>query len=441
MKPTITVLCRHGVCGKTAVRIAAAVVITFLLASPSPGQLVNGRVITSVYSWEKFDTVGVSKKITRGYLSGILDLGQNNWSFHTYVQGAADQTESPDYRLFYLYAKVKDVAGFADLTLGRLPYFAGVGIGTVDGAQATLRFDRNAYKVTLYGGANTPSDMTVKGYGSLNNRFVVGGQFIMAAVPDLRATVSYVNRRRERESYWTMRPDPSTESLPMFITPPPEEEEYAGADVSYRLENARFYGRYDYDLNLQKTQRGQFGVRYTFSPKLFGTADYIYRSPRIPYNSIFSVFNYKSVTEYEAGVDYYLVPNLRTFVRGAYVQYSGDHSFRYTVGIGREDVELSYRGNTGYAGELNSVTLQGAYPLFENRIVPNAAVSYQRYRLEANADAHSAVAAALGTTLRFYQAVSLDLQGQWVNNFVVKSDFRFFGKINYWFSEHLNLFE
>ncbi len=117
-------------------------------------------------------------------------------------------------------------------------------------------------KLTTYGGVNVPADMTVKGYGSVDNNFVVGGQFVVAAVPDMRASLSYMNRRRERESYWTTRPDPTPEALPMLIAPPPQEEEYAGTDVSYKFKEARFYGRYDYDLNLKKTQRGQAGVRY-----------------------------------------------------------------------------------------------------------------------------------------------------------------------------------
>ena len=439
MKPSTNVLCRPGICGRAVTRIAIAVAVIFLVSSPAPAQLVNGRVITSVYTWEKFDTVSSSQKITRGYLSGIFDVGQDNFSFHTHFQAAGDQTQGPDYRLYYLYVGQKNIAGFADLSLGRLPYFQGVGLGTVDGGQVSLRFGGNAYKFTAYGGANTPADMTVKGYSALDNNFVVGGQFVVAALTDMRASVSYMNRHRERESYWTLRPDPTVEALPLLVVPPPEEEEYAGVDLSYRFKDARFYGRYDYDLNLQKTQRGQAGVRYTFSPKLFGTADFLFRNPRIPYNSIFTVFDYKSITEYELGADYYVTPIFRAFARGAYVQYSGDKSFRYTVGIGSENLELRYRGNTGYAGELNTVTLQGAYPLFENRIIPNAGLTYTRYRLDANASSASAVAAALGTTLRFLQAVSVDLQGQWVNNIVYKSDFRFFGKINYWFSERLNL--
>jgi hypothetical protein len=439
MKPSTSALCGNGALGRAVWGIVIAFVITSLLSSLAPAQLVNGRVISSVYTWEKFDTVGSSQKITRGYLSGIFDVGQGGFALHTHFQAAGDQTEGPDYRLYYLYIQQKDIAGFADLSLGRLPYFAGVGLGTVDGAQAALRFAGNALKLIAYGGVNVPADMTVKGYGSVDNNFVVGGQFVAVPVSDMRASVSYMNRRRERESYWTLRPEIATDALPVWYAPPPEEEEYAGADVSYKFHQVRLYGRYDYDLNLKKTQRGQAEVRYSISPALLATANFLFRNPRIPYNSIFSVFDYKSITEYEAGVDYFVTPMFRAFVRGAYVGYSGDNSFRYTVGIGNENLELRYRGNTGYAGELNTVTLQGACPLLNNRFVPNAAFTYTRYRLETNSDAESAVAAAVGTTLRFIDAVSVDLQGQWVNNIVYKSDFRFFGKINYWFSERLNI--
>lgn len=443
MKPTTNVLYSTCARGRAAARIAIAALISFLVSSTAPAQLVNGRVISSVYSWEQFDTVAQSHKTTRGYISGILDVGQDNFSLHTHFQAASalqsQLSESPDYRLYYLYLQQKNIAGLADLSLGRMPYFAGVGLGTLDGAQATVRFAQNAYKVTLYGGVNTPVDMTIKGYGSVNNNFVLGGQIVAAPVTDLRASVSYMNRRRERQSYWTLRPDPTTEALPLLIVPPPQEEEYAGVDVSYRFNQTRVYGRYDYDLNLKKTQRGQAEVWYTFSPRLLATANFLFRNPRIPYNSIFTVFDYKSITEYEAGADYFVTTAFRAFVRGAYVQYSGDNSFRYTVGIGNENLDLRYRGNTGYAGELSTISLQGAYPLLENRVVPNAGLTYTSYRLESNAGKESAVGAVLGTTLRFIQALSVDLQGQWVHNVVYKSDFRFFGKINYWFSERLNI--
>src|SRR5512140_813802 len=152
MKPPNNVMCSKGAYGRVGARITIALAISFLLSSPAPGQLINGRVISSVYTWEKFDTVGSSQKITRGYLSGILDVGQGNFSLHTHFQAASDLKsqldQSPDYRLYYLYAQQKDIAGFADLSLGRLPYFAGVGLGTVDGAQASLRFADNAYRLT-----------------------------------------------------------------------------------------------------------------------------------------------------------------------------------------------------------------------------------------------------------------------------------------------------
>lgn len=425
--------------------IVAALAAIVFMSAPAPGQLINGRLISSVYTWEKFDTVGSSRKIARGFQSAILDIGQGSFSLHTHFQAASELKhqldELPDYRLYYLYARVKDIAGMADLSLGRMPFFAGVGIGTVDGAQATVRFAENAYKLTLYGGADVPSDMTVKGYGSLKNRFALGGQFVVAAVPDLRASVSYMNRRRERSSYWTIRPDPVMDPLPLLITPEPEREEFAGADLSYTFNEARFYGRFDYDLAMKRTQRTQLGARYTLAPDLIVTGDFIYRMPRIPYNSFFTVFDVSSVTELEGGVDYFVTPVYRAFVRGAYVRYFGDHSFRYTAGIGRENVELTYRGSTGYAGILNTFTLSGVYPLFDNQVVPNAAFSFTRYRLDDNARARSAMAAAVGTTLRFFKAVSLDLQGQWVNNLVMKSDFRFFGKLNIWFSERLNLLD
>jgi hypothetical protein len=63
------------------------------------------------------------------------------------------------------------------------------------------------------------------------------------------------------------------------------------------------------------------------------------------------------------------------------------------------------------------------------------------YRIETGSPRLNATSAVLGATLRPVQMISLDLQGQWMNNYIVKSDFRFVGRLHFWFSEHLNIFE
>jgi hypothetical protein len=219
------------------------------------------------------------------------------------------------------------------------------------------------------------------------------------------------------------------------------KEQYISGDVSWGISDLNAYGRYDYDLNGKKTQRGQFGLRCYPTSEWVITADYIYRAPRVLYNSFFSVFNASTVNEFEGGVDYRIDPCIRAFGRGAYVKYEGDNSFRYTLGLAHDYCSISYRGNTGYAGELSTITAQCSYPLCDRRVIPTAGITYASYRLNDVAGRENAVAAVLGAILRPIQTLSVDFQGQWLNNKIAKSDFRLFGEINYWFSERLDIFE
>ncbi len=429
------------------IAIAGAAVVTALLApASSPAQQLSGRFITSFDTWEKFDTVGVSHKVFRGFQSAIIDIGQGRYSLHTNMQAATTDIDLPeggsDYRLYNLYLKAKDIGGLADVSLGRVPYFFGVGMGTLDGVVVGAHTTDLHYRGSIYGGASAPMDFGVHSIGTMKDKFAIGGQFLFNPLPEFRGGLSYMNRRQPLPPYYAIRVDPSTlDGSTVLIVPEPEREQMGGVDLTYTKNGITAYGRYDYNFEETKTQYGQLGLRYQLNPDVLITVYATRREPRVPVGSFFSQFTLKGITEVEGGADYFILPGWRTFLRGAYVAYQGENSLRYSAGFGREDVQLVVRGNTGYAGELASVSLQGAYPLLDNRVVPNAGIGYMSYKVDENAPRYSATSAVLGTTLRPFNALSLDLQGQWLNNFVVKSDFRFVGRIHFWFSDRLNLFD
>jgi hypothetical protein len=404
------------------------------------GQLLNGRFITSVYSWQQFDTVGVSKKFARGFQTAMFDVAQGDFSLHAHFQGAVmlqhQLDELPDYRLYYGYARWRNIGDVADLSLGRLPFFAGVGSGTIDGALANIRFCDNTTRLNLYGGSSVAPDLAVKKWGPFNKNFAIGGQVLTTALQDWRFGVSYMNRQRERAGYWTtLRPDT------IFLDPEQTKEQYASADVSYWFSEANLHARYDYNVDFKKTQRAQLNAKYVPADDWILSADYIHRAPRVPFNSFFAVFNIPASDEVEGGVDYSWMRFMRVFVRGAYVRYTNDQSFRYTVGAAHDFFSVSYRGGTGYAGELNSVSLQGSYPLCERMCIPTVGASFISYKLNPTDDTEKTIAASHGVIARPLQMLSVDVQGQWLNNKVYKNDVRIYAGVNLWISHQLNMFE
>lgn len=235
--------------------LAFSLIILPLISSVAIGQLVNVRLVSSAYGWKQYDTVGTSKKLWRGFQSVMLDIGQGDFSLHGHFQGATMLQKSAggltDYRLFSGYAQWKSIVKIADLSLGRFPFFVGVGSGTIDGALTRFRLANNILGMTLYGGANTPLDLSVKEWGPLKHDFTVGGQ-VLLTIEDIRGGVSYMNRQRERPGYWAVRPDTLFNPSTVYVDPEQTREQYAGADLSYWLPKASFYTRYDYNVDYKQ---------------------------------------------------------------------------------------------------------------------------------------------------------------------------------------------
>lgn len=422
--------------------------LTFLLM---PGiimaQTVNGRFGSSVYTWEKFDTVDVSKKILRGFQTVQLEVIQGGLSLQTYLIGSTD-FNSPlgnegNVRVYNAFLRWKNIGNAVDLNVGRVPVFAGVGNGAVDGGLVKARFLNNDLTVIGYGGANVRSDLFSTDYSELSDNMLIGGQIVGNVIPDFRVGVSYVKRNFKKENYIAVRPDSFFNPVNVPVSFDSRAEQVLGFDARcYGSANYTLYGRYDYDLYLKRTLRGQFSGRISATDDLAVTADYIYREPRLWYNSVFTIFPMTPVREYEGGVEYSFVPSIRTFGKFAYVQYSGDAARRFSLGFYSDYGSVSYSGTNGYAGMLNSVYAQVMYPMLDRTLIPTLGLSFASYRLFTDGSTNQSIfAASLGAVARPQPSYSIDVQLQWLRNPIASGDVRLFASLNYWFHNNLNLLQ
>jgi len=68
-------------------------------------------------------------------------------------------------------------------------------------------------------------------------------------------------------------------------------------------------------------------------------------------------------------------------------------------------------------------------------------LSYARYKLnESASELDNALAVGLGLVYRPMPVLSLDTQGQWIQNRIYKNDLRFFVRVSYLLSQQLALF-
>jgi hypothetical protein len=422
--------------------------IAFLLALPDAlnAQFVTGRLSTSVYGLEKYDTVNVSSTVARGIQTLQLSIAQGDVSLQTYLSGAlsVDQSfgTSGEIRARNLFLQWKNVTKGLDMNFGRIPVFAGVGIGAVDGALLRARMMNDELSCVAYGGANVRPDSRSSGTDNLSQNFFIGGQVIGTMVPDMRIGISYMNRNIERDAYIALRPDSLYNSVAVLIQPDSRAQQKVGVDARYsKSENFYTYGRYDYDLNLKRSLRGELKSRLAVSTDIAFTGNFIYREPQLDYNSIFTIFPTSSIRELEGGVEYAVSPSIRTYSRFGIVKYTDDQSRRLSIGVNSEYAAFSYSGTNGYAGLLSNYDLQGMYPLFERKFVPMIGASFSRVRYDAYAaDGQNIYGGIFGFAFRPMPSFSLETQMQWLRTPIANNDVRFFGTINYWFAQNLNLF-
>ena len=414
-----------------------------LVALPASAQLLSGRLTTSVYGWEQYDTVGTSQKYFRAFQTAQLSLAHGDLSVHTFLQGTANLTsafgDAGLVRVYNLYANWANIGKMFDLSIGRQAVYAGVGLGTIDGLVLRGKFADNMVRFTGFGGATVnPSFTGVQ--SNWHDNFHFGGQVLATPIPDARVGISYMKRYEERDAYWALRARDTTFSpYRVYIANDDAAEEYLSGDVAYAYNDAAsFYGRYDHDLRNGRASRVQGGARVQVSNALEFTGDYIHRIPRIAYNSIFSAFMANSINEVEGGLNYRVSRLVNVFGKLASVSYSDESSMRWTLGVNTGFGSFAYSASNGYAGELQSFSVQGSYPLMQRMLIGTAGISYASYRLSAEDARNDAFSMLLGAIVRPTSSVSVDLQGQWLANKIMSSDMRVQVRFMYWFAQQLS---
>ncbi len=415
--------------------------IAILVPAVLVAQSINGRLATSVYSWQRKDSAGISYAHWRGFQGAQFDFRYSNLSLHTYFQASTDfsnrLTEDPLIRFLNLYIRWKNIAGIGEINLGRLPVFAGAGNGVIDGALAKAALWDGKFAVTAYYGGLLPINQELKIINDFSKNRMMGGQVIVNPMPALRFGLSYMNRQTKPEIYITSR-SAIQNTIPFTVDLTTNAEQYLSGDINYRYETLfSVYGRYDYDLNLDRNGRIEFAGRVSVTEYLGIIANFIHRVPHLAANSIFSVFNYSNSDEIEGGMVYSFTPTTQVHARFGQVSFTDAKTQRLSLGGRWSYFEGGYFKNLGYAGALDGIQLNTAIPLVESKITGSCGLEYACYKLSDESGTDRSLSALLGISFRPFPSLSFDLQGQYFNNKIYKSDGRLFFRLNYWFFDQL----
>jgi hypothetical protein len=417
--------------------------ILFLLLSFSYtlSQTVSGRFVTSAYVWERQDTINKSSSHLRAQETVQLDIGKNDLVLHTYFNASNDFgssiTDDPRVRFYNLYLEKKNLFDVVDVKFGRIPIFAGMGVGAIDGAALKVHPFGTDLLFSGYFGGLMPVDQSLKMFNKMSDNYMFGGQISSGILPNTSLSLSYMERHRKPESIQTFRPDTVFNLYEVLLDNSTLEEQNISFDAYYSKEMVSAYGKVD--IQNFKLYRGEVSLRYNVMNNIGVSAEFLHREPRVAFNSIFAVFDSKSTDEFGGGVDYLLMNQYNLFARYYYVSYTDDNSSRLSIGVNSSIGSLSYSRNFGYVGTMDVLNAQITYPLLKRQLISSVGFELSSYKFQ-NDDLQSASALLLGATWRPNNTISLDLQGQMLMNEIYKNDFRIYFKFNYWFLSKLGIF-
>lgn len=417
-----------------------------VIAGSAEAQRFQGRFVTSGYVWQRSDTVDVTSTHVFGFQLMQLSLATENVTVQTYLQVfndfAGPLKNRAQGRVYNLFAQWRNIGGLADVSVGRQYIFAGVGNGGIDGGSFTLRFLNSRVRVLGYGGALVPAGQKSKFFQDMSDNFMVGGRVRFEPVDFATISLSFVQKDIKPKAYSAIRGDSITPVYSVEIKPTASAEQYLGADfdVSYnRLETVN--GRLEYDMYLEKLSRIQLFTRVRVLDRLAVTGEFLQRDPRLRYNSIFSVFSYNTLHDYEGGIEYEFLPGWNAVAQLGSVSYGDESNTQLTLGVNGKYVGGSLSHTTGYNGKISSASLNAGYPLMNRMLTPTLLLSYAQYKLsDAVTDLDAAFAMGIGLVYRPMPVLSVDGQLQWITNKIYQNDVRLMLRASYLMSETLNLF-
>lgn len=403
-------------------------------------QNINGRVTSSVYSFERASSLTESDMFLRGYETLVLNINKDNYSLRTrmnFETNFGDElVNDPRFRMYNLYFEARKVFDVATIKLGRQPIFNQVAGGLFDGANLKLKL--SDFSLQGYFGGNVPAYQDFDITDDWNNNRIFGGKLKYNGLKDFALGVSYVDKNFTPVEYEAQRLDVNLNPITVLIQQKSNQFRYGSATISYfGIMDAN--ARTDYDFNYNKLSKVEFNGRYAAVDNLGINVYYNYRAPQIRYNSIFSVFDFGNTYEIEGGLDYKINNDFTVYGKFGNVEYEDDNSQRMTIGLNSIYGSASFRKTFGYAGELSSVSLYSARTFIKGLLTPSIGLVYTNYKLSEDAGSNDIISALAGVNVRPWRTLSFDLQGQFSSNKIYKNDLRLFFKLNYWFNTNLDI--
>ncbi|MBV6511773.1 MAG: hypothetical protein FMNOHCHN_01257 [Ignavibacteriaceae bacterium] len=404
------------------------------------GQNINGRISLGAYGFERFDSVGSSQSVIHGAQSLYLNINQQKFSLRTslsYESFSKSSLGVDRLRLYTFHLEGRKLWDVLSFKLGRHSIFNGPATGLYDGI--SLKGTYSDFEANFHYGGVLPSYQKMKIAENFSDNSVTAASLSYNYGGLLGVKAGYSAKNLKRPDYSVTRLDDQFNPITLLIKQNSNQFRYIFLDADYSPENMFAGLKTEYDLNISKLSKLEVQSDFELSDALDAEAYLLYREPTVTYNSIFSVFDYGNTFEGEVGLGYKFLPGFRLGANFAYINYKDDNSHRYGFSLTTDYGSLSYRGNGGYAGEMQSVSLYVAKTFFEGMVTPSLGLAYTDYKLSADAETNNLTTLLGGVNVRPLKSLSFDLQMQYMNNKIYSNDLRLLIKANYWFNTNLGV--
>jgi len=410
-------------------------VVSFFNFEKTFAQVLTGRISTYVYNWQIRDQQSGSSEHLRWYQSLILNaknIGNQNISLHSNLRYTKDFVNdnafNNNWKIQYLYGRVRNIFRKVDIKFGRHYVYSGVGNGSIDGISGKLKL-KGIADFEVYGGMPMSWYHEIK-VQKWNESRMYGFRIQPKIFMKTLVGISYVQKHMKPLPY--MVPGKFTFKKWDFAS---DAMELTGLDFYTQWsEKTKAYGRLDWDMIYDDIYRINFYYNRSLHKRFSISAEYYYRKPRIYKNSIFSVFTQHDNKEYWFRIYYNLTKDISISGGTSIVEYSGDNGYRYNIGIYSRYFNFGYNHTSGYSGRLDGFTGSVNYPVRKN-IFLRGGSNISRYKLfEHLEDFENLFSTFAGITIIPKKTCTLDIEGQGLHNYNYSSDFRLLLRGNCWFS-------
>ncbi len=338
-----------------------------------------------------------------------------------YLDPASDFGNNKSYRLqlYNFNYRKRLLNNSLNLVLGRQSVITASVFGRMDGLSAS--YSHKKLKSTVFAGGYIPGTGFT---GDPLANHLLGAEVRWLQSSDLHLSAAWSQKAHAREVYKSIKTYRTIE---------------VPATIQNRLGLRFFIRRQGLSLYAQARVYPASGFQLkdfnTHVDYQHGRIDHLsfeirYFEPRVPDNSIFSVFDAYNTTVYRLSSDYKLTPELTGFFQVRYVQFNDDHSQTFNIGLRGGQYFLQVHHQEGYGGISTHVTARASMRVKD--IVLFSRGSLGNYRL-IEGDPNDLATLVLGSRIPLHKRMFIKTEVQLLRNEYYRRDTRFLFNLSYRF--------